>query len=134
MKHRELFIGLSLSPLLQSKATLISELYITNLAKTLWDLFTSFIGLLLPTYSISFSLRLYLPSPFSCLSRITLNLTIGYSDPSPLQRFIVCSRKFHDVLDVLPAVVVVDKGGRQDTLVFVLQSARPKLFILNTLH
>ena len=57
-------------------------------------------------------------------------LTIRYSDPSPLQRFIVCSRKFHDVLDVLPAVVVVDKGGPRDTLVFVLQSARPKLFIL----
>ena len=34
MKHRELFIGLSLSPLLQSKATLISELYITNLASS----------------------------------------------------------------------------------------------------
>ena len=34
VKHRELFIGLSLSPLLQSKATLISELYITNLASS----------------------------------------------------------------------------------------------------
>ena len=47
-------------------------------APPLWDLFASSIGLLLPTYCISSSLRQYLPSPSSCLSRMARNNKISW--------------------------------------------------------
>ena len=40
----------------------------------------------------------------------------------PVQRLTRHSRNFHHVLDILPAVVVVDRVGPQDWLVFVLES------------
>ena len=51
-------------------------------APPLWDLFASFIGLRLPTYCISSSLRQYLPSPSSCLSRMARNNKIFWPSSS----------------------------------------------------
>ena len=89
-------------------------------------LFTSsFIGLLVSSPpSVSHPFYSY-PSHLISSVHQCWPLKVWYFDPLhdlPVQRLTRHSRNFHHVLDILPAVVVVDRVGPQDWLVFVLQS------------